>query len=75
MDGFEATTVIRRPDSSVLNHDIPIIAMTAYAMPGDRERCIEAGMNDYLPKPIQTEKLAEALERWLTQVPCDNQVA
>ena len=75
MDGFEATTVIRRPDSSVLNHDIPIIAMTAYAMAGDRERCIEAGMNDYLSKPIQTEKLAEALERWLTKVPCDDQVA
>jgi two-component system sensor histidine kinase/response regulator len=75
MDGFEATAVIRRPDSPVLNHDIPIIAMTAYAMKGDREKCIAAGMNDYLAKPIQAEKLAEALERWPTKVQRDDHVA
>ena len=52
MDGLEATRQIRNPQSNVPNHKIPIIAMTASAMKGDRERCLEAGMNDYLAKPI-----------------------
>jgi CheY-like chemotaxis protein len=61
MDGLEATRLIRR--------DLPpeqqpyIIAMTAHAMPGDRERCLESGMDDYLQKPIQVHGLAEAFER------------
>lgn len=67
MDGFEATALIRNPDSSVLDHDIPIIAMTAHAMSGDRERCLDAGMNDYLPKPIVPRALADTLEKWLDQ--------
>jgi CheY-like chemotaxis protein len=49
--------------------------MTAYAMKGDREKCIEVGMNDYLAKPIQPEKFADALERWLAKVLCDDHVA
>jgi two-component system sensor histidine kinase/response regulator len=65
MDGFEATQQIRDPHSSVLNHDIPIIAMTANAMQGDRERCLAAGMNDYVSKPVSPAALAEALDRWL----------
>ena len=65
MDGFEATRRIRDPRSAVLNHGIPIIAMTAHAMQGDRERCLEAGMDDYVTKPISPQALAEALDRWL----------
>jgi CheY-like chemotaxis protein/HPt (histidine-containing phosphotransfer) domain-containing protein len=65
MDGFEATGRIRDPQSAVLHHGIPIIAMTAHAMQGDRERCLEAGMDDYVTKPISPEALAEALDRWL----------
>jgi signal transduction histidine kinase/CheY-like chemotaxis protein len=65
MDGFEATAVIRNPDSKVLNHSIPIIAMTANAMKGDREYCLERGMDDYLTKPVKKDELAVVLERWL----------
>jgi CheY-like chemotaxis protein len=65
MDGFAATRVIRDPSSQVLNHKVPIIAMTANAMQGDRERCLEAGMNDYLAKPVKKDELAVILEKWL----------
>jgi signal transduction histidine kinase/CheY-like chemotaxis protein len=65
MDGFEATAVIRDPESKVLNHKVPIIAMTANAMKGDREQCIGAGMDNYLSKPVKKDELAEILEKWL----------
>ena len=65
MDGLEATRNIRDPQSAVLNHAIPIIAMTAHAMQGDLERCMEAGMNDYLTKPVDPQALSEALDKWL----------
>jgi PAS domain S-box-containing protein len=65
MDGIEATRRIRDPLSDVRQHDIPIIAMTANALAGDRERCLDAGMNDYVTKPVSPIALAEALERWL----------
>lgn len=67
MDGFEATRQIRNPQSAVRNHKIPIIAMTAHAMKGDREKCLEAGMDDYISKPVAPQALAEALEKWLAQ--------
>jgi PAS domain S-box-containing protein len=67
MDGFEATARIREADSGVLNHDIPIIAMTAHAMQGDREKCLKAGMNDYLSKPVHPQALAQMLDKWLPQ--------
>ncbi|MBI4772990.1 MAG: response regulator [Deltaproteobacteria bacterium] len=63
MDGFEATQTIRDPQSRVRNPRIPIIAMTAHAMEGDRERCLAAGMDDYVSKPIQPKELADAIER------------
>jgi two-component system sensor histidine kinase/response regulator len=63
MDGIEATQVIRNRSSRVKNHDVPIIAMTAHAMRGDRERCLEAGMTDYTSKPIQPQALMEAIEK------------
>jgi signal transduction histidine kinase/HPt (histidine-containing phosphotransfer) domain-containing protein/FixJ family two-component response regulator len=65
MDGFTATAMIRDAGSRVLNHAVPIIAMTANAMKGDRELCLGAGMNDYLTKPVKKEALAEVLDAWL----------
>jgi CheY-like chemotaxis protein len=65
MDGIEATRHIRNPSSGVLNHDIPIIAMTAHAMKGDREICIAEGMNDYTSKPIQPQELFNKLEKYI----------
>jgi CheY-like chemotaxis protein len=67
MDGFEATAMIRDPESKVLNHKIVVIAMTANAMKGDRENCIEAGMDDYLTKPVKKDELANMLEKWVNK--------
>jgi PAS domain S-box-containing protein len=65
LDGVDATRIIRNDKSLVLNHAIPIIAMTAHALQIDRERCLKAGMNDYITKPVNPQALAQALERWL----------
>ncbi|NPV03052.1 MAG: PAS domain S-box protein, partial [Brevinematales bacterium] len=62
MDGFEATRRIRQDPRFI---DIPIIAMTANAMKGDREKCIESGMNDYISKPIHIEELFSVLKKWI----------
>lgn len=64
MDGFAATAAIRDTGSGVLNPQVPVIALTAHAAEGDRNRCLAAGMNDYIPKPIQPATLAAVLERW-----------
>ena len=69
MDGVQATRLIRGPESAVLRHDIPIIAMTAHAMQGDRERFLDAGMNDYVSKPVSPQILADVLGRWLPKEP------
>ena len=61
MDGFEATRLIRSLDND--KHDIPIIAMTAHAMKGDRERCLEAGMDDYISKPLKPDELFGIIDR------------
>ncbi len=65
MDGYEAIRIIRRPDSPVRNHAIPVIAMTANVTEGDREKCLDAGMDDYLSKPVEPHALAEKLGKWL----------
>ncbi|MBT8342513.1 MAG: response regulator, partial [Desulfatitalea sp.] len=67
MDGFEATRVIRDPASNVRDHRIPIMALTAHAMKGDREKCLKAGMDDYVSKPIQPNTLFKAIERLLAK--------
>ena len=69
MDGLAATRQIRNPASAVINHQVPVIAMTAHAMKGDRETCLEAGMNDYLPKPVTLPALTSVLEKWLPAEP------
>jgi two-component system, sensor histidine kinase and response regulator len=61
MDGFEATAAIRRMEEATLGH-IPIIAMTAHAMVGDRQRCLEAGMDGYIAKPVHAHELFETIE-------------
>ena len=68
MDGYEATRAIRSGKTKVLNQRIPIIAMTAHSMKGDRELCLEAGMDDYISKPITPQALAEAVKKWLDPV-------
>jgi CheY-like chemotaxis protein/HPt (histidine-containing phosphotransfer) domain-containing protein len=65
MDGFEATRRIRDPGSSIPNHSVPIIALTAHAMKGDREKCVAAGMDEYVSKPIDPQELVAAIERQL----------
>ena len=69
MDGFRATRIIRGPGSSALNPRVPIIALTAHAMKGDRDLCMEAGMNDYVSKPTNVHDLAAAIERCLADMP------
>ncbi len=68
MDGYEATCAIRSGKAGERYKTIPIIAMTANAMEGDREKCLEAGMDDYLSKPIDPELLFEKLQQWLPGV-------
>jgi len=72
MDGFEATRSIRQEGSRALNPQIPIIAMTASTMQGDREKCIQAGMSDFIAKPVQKRELAEIIDRWLAITTNDN---
>ncbi|MFK7816371.1 MAG: EAL domain-containing protein, partial [Gammaproteobacteria bacterium] len=67
MDGYETTGKVRQLESEV--SQIPIIAMTANVLKGDREKCIQAGMNDYTRKPLKLEMLVEKLERWIDPMP------
>ncbi|WP_339724536.1 response regulator [uncultured Paraglaciecola sp.] len=68
MDGFEATRMVRDPQSKVRDRSIPIIAMTANTMQGDREKCLNSGMNDFISKPVESLNLQQVLEQWLTKV-------
>jgi signal transduction histidine kinase/DNA-binding response OmpR family regulator len=68
MDGYEATGEIRNPESKVLDHKVPVIALTAHAMKGDREKCLEAGMDDYLCKPVNPQELCGMLEKWIAKM-------
>ncbi|MFH1019473.1 MAG: ATP-binding protein [Pseudomonadota bacterium] len=72
MDGLAATRQIRSGNTKATNPNLPIIALTAHAIKGDRDCCLAAGMNDYLTKPIEPQALREVLEKWL---PCPGQPA
>jgi CheY-like chemotaxis protein len=72
MGGFEATGMIRQRERIHGGH-LPIVALTARAMTGDRDRCLEAGMDDYLAKPVKFADLAETIKRWLPARPSDPQ--
>ena len=65
LDGYEATHIIRNPQSPVQNHQVIIVAMTANAMQGDKEKCLNAGMDDFLAKPIKADRLNEILVKWM----------
>jgi len=65
LDGYQATAAIRADQTGIINRAIPIIAMTANAMAGDEQKCLDSGMDDYLSKPIEPEKVIAMLNKWL----------
>jgi CheY-like chemotaxis protein len=67
MDGFEATASIREKEKKTGFH-IPIIAMTAHAMKGDRERCLDSGMDDYIAKPLKAEHLTKTIDHVISKI-------
>jgi CheY-like chemotaxis protein len=69
MDGYQATQAIRRSETP--DRHLPVIALTAAAMQGDRQRCLDAGMDDYLAKPVTRAALVETLQRWLDGHPAN----
>ncbi len=68
LNGLDATREWRRREAERALGHVPIVALTANAMPSDRERCLEAGMDDYLAKPVRREQLAGMLKRWAGDV-------
>jgi CheY-like chemotaxis protein len=68
MDGFEATSAIRQLETGTGKH-LPVIAMTAHSLHEDRDRCLEADMGDYIPKPVRMKDLVTAVENVLAAYP------
>lgn len=67
MDGYEASAMIRDPRSGVLNHSVPIVALTANALEEARQKCLAAGMNDFLTKPVLVRQLESILDTWISK--------
>jgi two-component system sensor histidine kinase/response regulator len=67
MDGYEATSALRRGEAGGKNQNTPVIALTANALVTDRQQCLDAGMSDYLSKPLRAGELEQVLERWSTR--------
>lgn len=65
MDGFEATRAIRKAEGENAGRRVPVVATTAHAMQGDREECLQAGMDDYIAKPVAPAALAKVIEKRL----------
>lgn len=65
LDGFETTQALRRGEATSLNQDTPVVALTAGALNGEKQKCLDAGMSDYLTKPIDPSELARILSKWL----------
>jgi CheY-like chemotaxis protein len=65
LDGYEATAAIRKLAEENKVKDLPIIALTANAMIGDKEKCLDSGMDDFLPKPVTLETLGPMVRKWL----------
>ena len=74
MDGLDAARHIRNPQSSVLNHKVPIIAITALVTQGDKEKCLSAGVNSFVSKPVTHSVLADILEQWLPRSQADDRM-
>jgi PAS domain S-box-containing protein len=72
MDGLEATARIRRAENGAHRH-VPIVALTAHAMKGDEQRCLAAGMNGYISKPVEMQALREILARWSNPAACETE--
>lgn len=65
IDGYQATTILREKEQASNGERLPVIALTANAMVGDREKCLKAGMDDYLSKPIKADKLSDLIKKWV----------
>lgn len=74
MDGYAATRELRRREALVNSARMPVIAMTAHAMAGDREKCLDSGMDDYLSKPLDRALLARTLKQWLPSTPVEEAI-
>ena len=75
VDGYQATGLIRSHEARNGRPQVPIIGLSARAMAGDREIALNAGMNDYLTKPLRTPDLVDALERWLDDEAADEELS